>query len=109
MFIYYYSEQLKHVHTLSSSNINIDITSCLFYLKTWAFESTYVLLQHHNKLKIEAMEKGATSYKIDKLRRNHEMDEYDLVHWRRSVEEREALLRDISWYSFKTSTRLYLY
>lgn len=52
------------------------------------------------------MEKGATSYKIDKLRRNHEMDEYDLVHWRRSVEEREALLRDISWYSFKTSHKI---
>ncbi|KAI3933484.1 hypothetical protein MKX01_022063 [Papaver californicum] len=30
------------------------------------------------------------------LRRNIEMDEYDLIHWRRSFEERKALLRDIS-------------
>lgn len=29
------------------------------------------------------------------------MDEYDLIHWRRSFEEREALLRDISWYSHR--------
>lgn len=28
------------------------------------------------------------------------MDEYDLMHWRRSFEEREALIRDISWYLF---------
>lgn len=26
------------------------------------------------------------------------MDEYDYMHWRRSFEEREALIRDISWY-----------
>lgn len=26
------------------------------------------------------------------------MDEYDFIHWRRSLEEREALLRDISRY-----------
>lgn len=55
-------------------------------------------MQHHNKLRIEAQERGEV-YKISKLRRNIEMDEYDFIHWRRSLEEREALLRDISWYS----------
>lgn len=55
-------------------------------------------MQHHNKLRREAEERGE-KYKIDKLRRNIEMDEYDLLHWRRSFEEREALIRDISWYS----------
>jgi hypothetical protein len=54
--------------------------------------------QLHNKLRMEAKERGE-EYKVTKLRRNIEMDEYDLVHWRRSFEEREALLRDISWYS----------
>ncbi|XP_059441689.1 protein PLASTID TRANSCRIPTIONALLY ACTIVE 10 [Corylus avellana] len=49
----------------------------------------------HNKLRIEAKERGE-EYKVTKLRRNIEMDEYDLIHWRRSFEEREALLRDIS-------------
>ncbi|WCJ36224.1 Nucleic acid-binding OB-fold-like protein [Euphorbia peplus] len=49
----------------------------------------------HNKLRIEATERGE-KYKIAALRRNIEMDEYDLMHWRRSFEEREALLRDIS-------------
>lgn len=58
----------------------------------------FFLLQHHNKLRSEAEARGE-KYKIDKLRRNIEMDEYDLIHWRRSFEEREALLRDISWYS----------
>lgn len=53
--------------------------------------------QLHNKLRKEAEERGET-YKITKLRRNEEMDEYDLIHWRRSFEEREAVLRDISWY-----------
>ncbi|KAJ9140204.1 hypothetical protein P3X46_030879 [Hevea brasiliensis] len=49
----------------------------------------------HNKLRKEAQERGE-NYKIAKLRRNIEMDEYDLMHWRRSYEEREALIRDIS-------------
>jgi hypothetical protein len=44
---------------------------------------------------MEAKARGE-GYKIDKLRRNIEMDEYDFLHWRRSLEEREALLRDIS-------------
>jgi hypothetical protein len=56
--------------------------------------------QLHNKLRIEAKERGE-EYKVTKLRRNIEMDEYDLIHWRRSFEEREALLRDISWYSHR--------
>ena len=52
-------------------------------------------MQYHNKLMMEAKARGE-GYKIDKLRRNIEMDEYDALHWRRSLEEREALLRDIS-------------
>ncbi|MQL87960.1 hypothetical protein Taro_020512 [Colocasia esculenta] len=51
--------------------------------------------QLNNKLKKEATEKGK-EYKVTKLRRMVEMDEYDLIHWRRSLEEREALIRDIS-------------
>ncbi|XP_068657156.1 protein PLASTID TRANSCRIPTIONALLY ACTIVE 10-like [Aristolochia californica] len=51
--------------------------------------------QHNNKLRKEAQERGEV-FKVTKLRRNIEMDEYDLIHWRRSLEEREALLRDIS-------------
>ncbi|KAF8755813.1 hypothetical protein HU200_011285 [Digitaria exilis] len=46
------------------------------------------------KLKKEAEERGE-EYKVGKLRRNKEMDEYDLMQWRRSYEEREALIRDI--------------
>lgn len=57
----------------------------------------FASFQLHNKLRKEAEERGET-YKITKLRRNEEMDEYDLIHWRRSFEEREAVLRDISWY-----------
>ncbi|KAF8390595.1 hypothetical protein HHK36_025122 [Tetracentron sinense] len=49
----------------------------------------------NNKLRKEAKERGE-EYKVTKLRRNIEMDEYDLIHWRRSFEEREALIRDIS-------------
>ncbi|KAG2602666.1 hypothetical protein PVAP13_5KG701800 [Panicum virgatum] len=46
------------------------------------------------KLKKEAEERGE-QYKVGKLRRNREMDEYDLMQWLRSFEEREALIRDI--------------
>ncbi|XP_028236932.1 protein PLASTID TRANSCRIPTIONALLY ACTIVE 10-like isoform X2 [Glycine soja] len=49
----------------------------------------------HVKLRKEAADRGE-KYKITKLRRNVEMDEYDYMHWRRSFEEREALTRDIS-------------
>ncbi|XP_058192308.1 protein PLASTID TRANSCRIPTIONALLY ACTIVE 10 [Rhododendron vialii] len=49
----------------------------------------------HNKLREEAKERGE-KYRVTKLRRNIEMDEYDFVHWRRSLEEREALIRDNS-------------
>lgn len=58
-------------------------------------EAAFAERQYHNDLRRAAQEKGK-KYKIDKLRRNIEMDEYDLLHWRRSYEEREALLRDIS-------------
>ncbi|PIA51343.1 hypothetical protein AQUCO_01100280v1 [Aquilegia coerulea] len=51
--------------------------------------------QLNNKLKREAKERGE-EFKISNLRRNIEMDDYDFIHWRRSYEEREALLRDIS-------------
>ncbi|KAL3025382.1 hypothetical protein AAZX31_04G176300 [Glycine max] len=49
----------------------------------------------HIKLRTEAEDRGE-KYKITKLRRNVEMDEYDYMHWRRSFEERETLIRDIS-------------
>ncbi|KAL8128525.1 hypothetical protein V2J09_017680 [Rumex salicifolius] len=49
----------------------------------------------NNKLEKEAEERGE-EFKIHKMRRNIEMDEYDLIHWRRSFEEREALIRDMS-------------
>ncbi|XP_077211910.1 nucleic acid-binding, OB-fold-like protein [Tasmannia lanceolata] len=51
--------------------------------------------QLNNKLKKEAKDRGE-EYNVTKLRRNIEMDEYDLIHWRRSLEEKEALIRDIS-------------
>lgn len=57
----------------------------------------YVCLQLRDALKKEAEERGE-EYKVTNMRRNDEMDEYDFLHWRRSLEEREALIRDISWY-----------
>lgn len=54
-----------------------------------------LLVQMLYKLKKEANERGE-EFKLPKLRRMIEMDEYDLMHWRRSLEEREALIRDIS-------------
>ncbi|KAG0498884.1 hypothetical protein HPP92_003575 [Vanilla planifolia] len=51
--------------------------------------------QLNRQLKKEAEEKGE-EFKAAKLLRNVEMDEYDLMHWRRSLEEKEALIRDIS-------------
>ncbi|KAG6384967.1 hypothetical protein SASPL_153790 [Salvia splendens] len=64
-------------------------------VKELDLEAAQAERQLHNKLRKEAEERGET-YKITKLRRNEEMDEYDLIHWRRSFEERETLLRDIS-------------
>lgn len=65
------------------------------------------LFQLHSKLRKEAEERGET-YKITMLKRNEEMNEYDLIHWRRSFEEREAVLRDISWYDlFPNLLRLF--
>lgn len=57
--------------------------------------NTVILPQFHNKLREEAKQRGEM-YKVTQLRRNIEMDDYDFVHWRRSFEEREALIRDIS-------------
>ncbi|PKU86448.1 hypothetical protein MA16_Dca017009 [Dendrobium catenatum] len=51
--------------------------------------------QLNKKLRKEAEERGEV-FQVSKLKRNREMDEYDLMHWRRSLEEREALVRDIS-------------
>ncbi|KAK2648091.1 hypothetical protein Ddye_015580 [Dipteronia dyeriana] len=64
-------------------------------VKELDLEAALAEREHHNKLSREAKERGE-EYKISKLRRNIEMDEYDFIHWRRSFEEREALLRDIS-------------
>lgn len=64
-------------------------------VKELDLESAFAERQLHNKLEKEAEERGE-DYKVAKLRRNIEMDEYDFIHWRRSFEEREALLRDIS-------------
>ncbi|KAL9239347.1 hypothetical protein vseg_013680 [Gypsophila vaccaria] len=79
----YYKKSLLPLTVLKTSVKELDL------------ESAFAERQHHNKLEKEAKERGE-EYKVDKLRRNIEMDEYDLIHWRRSFEEREALLRDIS-------------
>ncbi|KAK6924714.1 hypothetical protein RJ641_009040 [Dillenia turbinata] len=64
-------------------------------VKELNLEAALAEREYHNKLRKEVEERGE-KYEISKLRRNLEMDEYDLIHWRRSYEEREALLRDIS-------------
>ncbi|XP_059641125.1 protein PLASTID TRANSCRIPTIONALLY ACTIVE 10 [Cornus florida] len=64
-------------------------------VKELDLEAALAERQLHNKLRKEAKERGE-EYKDTKMRRNIEMDEYDLIHWRRSLEEREALIRDIS-------------
>ncbi|CAI9113067.1 OLC1v1013595C1 [Oldenlandia corymbosa var. corymbosa] len=64
-------------------------------VKDLDLEAALAERQHYEKLRKEAFERGE-KYKIYKLKRNVEMDEYDLIHWRRSYEEREALMRDIS-------------
>lgn len=53
-------------------------------------------MQMFNRLKKEAEVRGENV--TMKLRRHLEMDNYDRLHWQRSLEEREALIRDISWY-----------
>ncbi|XP_047309617.1 protein PLASTID TRANSCRIPTIONALLY ACTIVE 10 [Impatiens glandulifera] len=58
-------------------------------------ESAFAERQVHNKLRKEAEARGE-KYKVTSMNRCNEMDEYDLLHWHRSLEEREALLRDIS-------------
>ncbi|GAA0164596.1 hypothetical protein LIER_20190 [Lithospermum erythrorhizon] len=75
-----------------------DLVTKLIYkisVKELDLEPAFAERQHHNRLRDEALKRGE-KYKITQLRRNMEMDEYDLLHWRRSLEEREALLRDIS-------------
>ncbi|KAK8344190.1 hypothetical protein V6Z12_A07G062500 [Gossypium hirsutum] len=64
-------------------------------VKELNLEAALAEREHHNKLRREAKERGE-KYKISQFRRNTEMDEYDYLHWRRSFEEREALIRDIS-------------
>lgn len=57
-----------------------------------------IVTQRINKLR-KLAEQSGKKFEVKKLRRNLQMDEYDLLHWKRSLEEREALIRDISWYS----------
>ncbi|KAJ0048825.1 hypothetical protein Pint_15648 [Pistacia integerrima] len=64
-------------------------------VKELDLETAFAEREHHNRLRREATERGE-DYKISMLRRNTEMDEFDFIHWRRSFEEREALIRDIS-------------
>lgn len=72
-------------------------SAIVFFLNACMYGAEYCsyAIQFHNKLREEAKERGE-KYRVTKLRRNIEMDEYDFVHWRRSLEEREALIRDIS-------------
>ncbi|KAM6594586.1 hypothetical protein CsatA_002289 [Cannabis sativa] len=64
-------------------------------VKELDLEAAFAERQLRNKQKMEAEERGE-EYKVTNMRRNDEMDEYDLLHWRRSFEEREALIRDMS-------------
>ncbi|KAB2609166.1 hypothetical protein D8674_012334 [Pyrus ussuriensis x Pyrus communis] len=64
-------------------------------VKELDLEAAFAERQLRNALKKEAEERGE-EYKVTNMRRNDEMDEYDFLHWRRSFEEREALIRDIS-------------
>lgn len=64
-------------------------------VKELDLEAAFAERQLRNSLRRETEERGE-EYKVTKMRRNIEMDEYDFLHWRRSLEEREALIRDIS-------------
>ncbi|KAL6182577.1 hypothetical protein ACLB2K_043996 [Fragaria x ananassa] len=64
-------------------------------VKELDLEAAFAERQLRNTLRKETEERGE-EYKVTKMRRNIEMDEYDFLHWRRSLEEREALIRDIS-------------
>ena len=46
-------------------------------------------MQLNNKLKKEA-EAREKEFKVENLRRSIEMDEYDPMHWRRSLEEKRS-------------------
>ncbi|KAE9604279.1 hypothetical protein Lal_00001878 [Lupinus albus] len=76
-------------------NSLLDKTILKTSVKELDLEAAFAEHQAHKKLWKEAKDRGE-EFKPDKLRRNIEMDEYDYMHWRRSFEEREALLRDIS-------------
>ncbi|KAI5329594.1 hypothetical protein L3X38_028991 [Prunus dulcis] len=64
-------------------------------VKELDLEAAFAERELRNRLRREAKERGV-EYKVTNMRRNDEMDEYDFLHWRRSFEEREALIRDIS-------------
>ncbi|ONI08049.1 hypothetical protein PRUPE_5G155500 [Prunus persica] len=64
-------------------------------VKELDLEAAFAERELRNRLRREAKERGE-EYRVTNMRRNDEMDEYDFLHWRRSVEEREALIRDIS-------------
>ncbi|PQP98060.1 protein PLASTID TRANSCRIPTIONALLY ACTIVE 10 [Prunus yedoensis var. nudiflora] len=64
-------------------------------VKELDLEAAFAERELRNRLRREAKERGE-EYKVTNMRRNDEMDEYDFLHWRRSFEEREALIRDIS-------------
>lgn len=82
-----YTEGRFNETLLKKKVVNIDI-------KELDLDAARAERQLIKKLKKEADERGE-EYKVGKLRRNKEMDEYDLMQWRRSFEEREALIRDI--------------
>ncbi|CAL9030830.1 unnamed protein product [Prunus brigantina] len=64
-------------------------------VKELDLEAAFAERELRNRQRREAKERGE-EFKITNMRRNDEMDEYDFLHWRRSFEEREALIRDIS-------------
>ncbi|KAG5019615.1 hypothetical protein AAZX31_06G164500 [Glycine max] len=76
-------------------NTTLPQTTLKTSVKELDLEAALAERELHVKLRKEAADRGE-KYKITKLRRNVEMDEYDYMHWRRSFEEREALTRDIS-------------
>ncbi|MED6108701.1 Protein PLASTID TRANSCRIPTIONALLY ACTIVE 10 [Stylosanthes scabra] len=81
--------QVKYKNTM------LPKTTLKVSVKELDLEAAFAEREHHKKQFEEAKARGE-EYEVSKLRRHHEMDEYDAMHWRRSFEEREALLRDIS-------------
>ncbi|VVA21783.1 PREDICTED: PLASTID TRANSCRIPTIONALLY [Prunus dulcis] len=64
-------------------------------VKELDLEAAFAERELRNRLRREAKERGE-EYRVTNMRRNDEMDEYDFLHWRRSFEETEALIRDTS-------------